>query len=83
MAGVARLAEERHQEAAADQRLGDLVRPVRRRVAGACHDEPDVPRPATSELVTISLDDPDKKDDALKVLKENHVAATNYLLNIR
>ena len=31
--------------------------------------------------MTISLDDPDKKDEALKVLKENHVAATNYLLN--
>ncbi|MGC8644083.1 MAG: redoxin domain-containing protein [Isosphaeraceae bacterium] len=30
-------------------------------------------------LVTISLDDPDKKDDALRVLKENHVAATNYI----
>ena len=31
--------------------------------------------------MTISLDQPDKKDDALKVLKENHVAATNYILN--
>jgi peroxiredoxin len=30
-------------------------------------------------LVTISLDEPKKRDDALKVLKENHVAATNYL----
>ena len=30
-------------------------------------------------LVTISLDDPDKKDEALRVLKENHVAATNYI----
>ena len=30
-------------------------------------------------LVTISLDDPKKRDDALKVLKENHVAATNYI----
>jgi peroxiredoxin len=33
-------------------------------------------------LVTISLDDPKKKDDALKVLKENRVAATNYLAAI-
>ena len=32
------------------------------------------------ELVTISLDEPEKKDDALKVLKENHLAATNYIL---
>ena len=32
-------------------------------------------------LVTISLDEPDKKDEALKVLKENHVSATNYILS--
>jgi hypothetical protein len=32
-------------------------------------------------LVTISLDDPSKKDDALKVLKEKHVSATNYILS--
>jgi hypothetical protein len=33
--------------------------------------------------VTISLDEPEKKDDALKLLKENRVAATNYLLNTK
>ena len=33
------------------------------------------------QLVTISLDEPGKQDEALKVLKENHVAATNYILN--
>ena len=32
------------------------------------------------QLVTLSLDDPEKKDDALKVLREKKVAATNYLL---
>ena len=32
-------------------------------------------------LVTISLDDPAKRDEALRVLKENHVSATNYILN--
>jgi peroxiredoxin len=32
------------------------------------------------ELVTISLDDPEKRDQALKTLTENHVSATNYLL---
>ena len=31
-------------------------------------------------LVTISTDDPEKRDDALKALKENRVAATNYLM---
>ncbi len=31
-------------------------------------------------LVTISLDEPDKKDEALRVLKERHVSATNYLV---
>lgn len=31
-------------------------------------------------LVTISMDDAEKKDEALRVLKENHVSATNYLL---
>jgi len=34
------------------------------------------------QLVTISLDEPDQKDDALKVLKEKHVSATNYLSTI-
>jgi peroxiredoxin len=33
------------------------------------------------KLVTISLDEPDKTDDALKVLREKHVAATNHLLH--
>jgi peroxiredoxin len=32
-------------------------------------------------LVTISLDDPAKREEALKVLKENHVSATNYIVN--
>lgn len=32
------------------------------------------------ELVTISLDDLEKRAQALKVLQENHVAATNYIL---
>jgi peroxiredoxin len=31
------------------------------------------------QLVIISLDDPEKKDAALKVLREKHVAATNYI----
>ncbi len=33
------------------------------------------------ELVTISLDDISKKDEASRVLKENHVAATNAILS--
>jgi peroxiredoxin len=32
------------------------------------------------KLVTISLDDPEKKADALKLLKENHVSTTNFIL---
>lgn len=31
------------------------------------------------EFVTISLDEPDQKEDALKVLKEKHASGTNYL----
>ncbi len=31
-------------------------------------------------LVTISLDEPEKRDEALRVLTENHVSATNYIL---
>ena len=31
-------------------------------------------------LVTISLDDPEKQAEAIRVLKENHVAAANYIL---
>jgi thiol-disulfide isomerase/thioredoxin len=33
------------------------------------------------QLVTLSLDDSDKSDAALKVLREKKVAATNYLVN--
>jgi peroxiredoxin len=33
------------------------------------------------QLVTISLDDVSKQDAALKVLKENHVSATNFILS--
>ena len=32
-------------------------------------------------LATISLDDPEKREDALRVLKENHVSATNFILH--
>jgi peroxiredoxin len=35
------------------------------------------------QLVTLSMDDPGTKDAALKVLREQHVAATNYIVNIR
>jgi peroxiredoxin len=34
------------------------------------------------QMITLSLDDPAKKDAALKVLKDNHVSATNYLVTI-
>jgi peroxiredoxin len=33
------------------------------------------------KLVTISMDEPAKTDEALKVLKEKHVAATNHILH--
>jgi peroxiredoxin len=33
------------------------------------------------QLVTISLDDLARRDEALRVLKENHVSATNYILS--
>ena len=32
------------------------------------------------KLVTISMDDPEKRDQALQALKDRHVSATNYLL---
>jgi peroxiredoxin len=34
-------------------------------------------------LVTISLDDPDKKDAALKVLQDKHVSAANYISTLK
>jgi thiol-disulfide isomerase/thioredoxin len=34
------------------------------------------------QLVTISIDEPDQKADALKTLKEHHVSAANYLSTI-
>ena len=33
------------------------------------------------EFVTISMDDLGKREEARKVLGENHVAATNFILN--
>lgn len=33
-------------------------------------------------LVTISMNEPDQKDDALKALRDRHVAATNYFSTI-
>jgi peroxiredoxin len=35
------------------------------------------------KLVTISMDEPEKKDEALKVLTANHVALKNYLLHTK
>jgi peroxiredoxin len=35
------------------------------------------------QLVTISLDDPQKKEAALKVLRDKHVAATNYISAVK
>jgi peroxiredoxin len=35
------------------------------------------------QLVSLSMDDPEKKDEAMKVLREKHVAAANYILNIK
>lgn len=32
------------------------------------------------QFVTISMDEPEKRDEALKVLKERHLSAQNYLL---
>jgi peroxiredoxin len=34
-------------------------------------------------FVTLSMDDPEKKDAALKVLREQHVAADNYLVMVK
>jgi hypothetical protein len=34
-------------------------------------------------LVTISLDDPEKKDAALKALQDKKVAATNYISTVK
>jgi peroxiredoxin len=34
-------------------------------------------------LVTLSMDEPEKKETAMKVLREKHVAADNYILNIK
>ena len=32
------------------------------------------------QLVTISFDEPEKRDEALRILKEKHVSATNFLM---
>lgn len=34
-------------------------------------------------MVTISMDEPEKKDAAMKILREKHVAASNYILTIK
>jgi hypothetical protein len=35
------------------------------------------------QFVSISLDDPDKKEEMLKTLRDKHVAATNYYLTVK
>ena len=35
------------------------------------------------KLVTISMDEPEKRDAALKVLKDHHVSAANYILHTK
>ncbi|MFO0952399.1 MAG: redoxin domain-containing protein [Isosphaeraceae bacterium] len=35
------------------------------------------------KMVTISMDDPEKRDEALKVLKEHHASTTNYILHTK
>ena len=34
------------------------------------------------QMVTLSLDDPAKKPDALKILRDNHVSTTNYISTV-
>jgi thiol-disulfide isomerase/thioredoxin len=34
------------------------------------------------QMITISMDEPEQRADALKTLRENHVACTNYLSTI-
>jgi peroxiredoxin len=34
------------------------------------------------QLVTISIDEPEQKDAALKLLKENHASTTNYIAHV-
>jgi peroxiredoxin len=40
-------------------------------------------RQRSFRLVTLSMDEPEKKDAALKVLREKHVAAENYIVAIK
>jgi peroxiredoxin len=35
------------------------------------------------QMVTISMDEPEKRAEALKVLNEHHLSATNYILNTK
>jgi peroxiredoxin len=35
------------------------------------------------QLMTVSLDDPGKKDEVLEVLREKHVSATNYISDVK
>ena len=77
-AGRRQARQERHQEALARQPLGDLVRPLRRRAARARHDEPDVPRPELPARHHQPGRSRPSGTRRCKVLKENHVAATNY-----
>ena len=78
---VAKLAKNDTQEAPGREPLGDLVRPVRRRAARAGHDEPDVSRPERSSSSRSAWTTSPSRTRRCEVLKENHVAATNYILN--
>ena len=73
--------QERYEEAPAREPLGNLVRPVRRRAAGARHDEPDVSQAELSARDHQPRRALRSKTSASKVLKENHVSATNLILS--
>ena len=34
------------------------------------------------QLITISIDEPEQKDAALKLLRENHASTTNYIATV-
>ena len=79
--GIARPGEERRQEAAAGQRLGHVVRPVRRRTARVRDHEPHVPPPRFRVDHDLGRRPRGRKTRRWKCSRRSRSSARNYLFD--
>src|SRR5258708_4324690 len=76
-----RVDPEQDRKTPGDQCLGHLVRSLCRRVPRLHRHQPDV-SPPDFEFISISADEPAKRDKALQFLQRSQASATNYIFNV-